>query len=319
MQDYFESIGGTEKLSKTQKYELALKAALAIKQLHDQDILHCDIKPENFMLDWQGDIAVVEAIDFGVSMVLLKGQTNITLTQIKGTPDFMAPEICVFERYENGQLVDPFIVLSAGRIYSKASDVYALGILFAGDLGISEELGKQDELLVSLVTRMIDVNPKERPSMDEVVSAFFLGQYITAKKELREESIGVHNILDPKIVTLDLEIATIDKLRNSLLEYFANPKSNDSRNDTIDDILFEITNHQNTSEDTTSPTDGSFYIKLLQSLPVELRDGVCNKLGIEKGSSLLIETSDTAKKELETKIRDYRQKELDSPAASTLH
>lgn len=59
--------------------------------LHEEcstQIIHCDIKPQNILLD---DNLVAKISDFGLAKLLLRNQTR-TNTGIRGTRGYVAPE-----------------------------------------------------------------------------------------------------------------------------------------------------------------------------------------------------------------------------------
>jgi len=91
---------------------LLMKVARAIQCLHDQNILHRDLKPGNVLLDGRGEPLVS---DFGLARIQeMAGQLTRSLTSF-GTPGYIAPE----------QADGP-----AARL-SPAADIYSLGaILF---------------------------------------------------------------------------------------------------------------------------------------------------------------------------------------------
>ena len=70
----------------------------AISIIHDNEIIHCDIKPDNIFIKskQQNDIQIILG-DFDICSDLeKKTQSSIlksTLTSRKGTPNFMAPEV----------------------------------------------------------------------------------------------------------------------------------------------------------------------------------------------------------------------------------
>ncbi|KAI8915511.1 fused serine/threonine kinase-like protein, partial [Powellomyces hirtus] len=77
-----------------------------LRYLHERGIVHRDLKLQNILLD---DKHTVKICDFGFSR-MLPGH-NVTLTSVKGTPIYMAPE------------------LIRERPYSHAIDLWAMGII----------------------------------------------------------------------------------------------------------------------------------------------------------------------------------------------
>lgn len=74
-----------------QRIEMALGVARGLLYLHEEchtQIIHCDIKPENVLLDANYTAKIA---DFGLSKLLSKDQTR-TNTNLRGTMGYMAPE-----------------------------------------------------------------------------------------------------------------------------------------------------------------------------------------------------------------------------------
>ncbi|KAI7858748.1 hypothetical protein BDC45DRAFT_531295 [Circinella umbellata] len=77
------------------KYAFELLSGL--KYLHENNIVHRDIKPDNILIDYQGQLKLS---DFGAAKILAKGQKtmgrttmNMNVNSLAGTPMYMAPEV----------------------------------------------------------------------------------------------------------------------------------------------------------------------------------------------------------------------------------
>ncbi|KAI8349723.1 hypothetical protein B0O80DRAFT_501068 [Mortierella sp. GBAus27b] len=82
---------------------------LGIEYLHEHEIIHRDIKPDNLLRSQDGTLKIV---DFGVSKIFKKEEGDLT-ENAAGSPAFMAPELCAFER---------------GKISGRAADVWSMGV-----------------------------------------------------------------------------------------------------------------------------------------------------------------------------------------------
>ncbi len=85
----------------------AAQVSDALAAVHAQNIVHRDVKPGNVMLLKGGDS--VKLMDFGIAHLASSGGSRRKITNVAGTPDFMAPEQLV------GQGLGPW------------TDIYALG------------------------------------------------------------------------------------------------------------------------------------------------------------------------------------------------
>ncbi|KAL3497381.1 hypothetical protein ACH5RR_040113 [Cinchona calisaya] len=73
------------------RYSIALGTARSLAYLHqdcDAKIVHCDIKPENILLD---DQFLAKVSDFGLAKLMTEGQ-NYAFTTLRGTRGYLAPE-----------------------------------------------------------------------------------------------------------------------------------------------------------------------------------------------------------------------------------
>jgi len=91
------------------KINLSKKILAGLNYLHDENILHLDIKPANILLS--NDLSKVKLVDFGLSSTSTNSVSFIN--HQGGTPNYMSPE-----QIEN-------------NIASTKSDIYAFGgVLF---------------------------------------------------------------------------------------------------------------------------------------------------------------------------------------------
>ncbi|KAL4597720.1 hypothetical protein ACB092_11G009100 [Castanea dentata] len=110
-------------------YEIAVGVAQGIKYLHqgcDMQILHFDIKPYNILLD---ENFIPKVSDFGLAKLYPVDDSIVSLTAVRGTLGYMAPELF----YKN-----------IGGISYKA-DVYSFGMLLMEMAGRRKNLNASVE------------------------------------------------------------------------------------------------------------------------------------------------------------------------------
>ncbi|KAL7720188.1 Tyrosine protein kinase TXK [Entamoeba marina] len=84
-----------EKVSRSLRIKMLTDAAKGILYLHNNGILHRDIKPDNVLVTSLSNNILVNAklTDFGSSRNVNMLMTNMTFTKGIGTPIYMAPEV----------------------------------------------------------------------------------------------------------------------------------------------------------------------------------------------------------------------------------
>ncbi|KAI1279594.1 Serine/threonine-protein kinase 17A [Halotydeus destructor] len=82
-------------LPETSSASISKQLIEAVAFLHDHNIAHLDIKPQNILMCRPyPDFCDIKLCDFGISRVITKGTD---LREIVGTPDYVAPEILHYE------------------------------------------------------------------------------------------------------------------------------------------------------------------------------------------------------------------------------
>jgi serine/threonine-protein kinase len=144
---------------------LTVQVLEGLAAVHDQIIIHRDVKPENVLVDTSGPEPLARLTDFGIAR-LASGPVLTRLTGFIGTPNYLAPE------------------LAAGGTASPEADIYSAGIMlyellcgvtpFGGEHTMAvlkahaerrpgRPPGLPDELWDVLVS-MLAKNPEGRPS-----------------------------------------------------------------------------------------------------------------------------------------------------------
>ena len=83
----------------------ACQILLGLIYLHSKNIMYRDMKPENILLDRDGNVCLA---DFGISKVIQKGQKTSSFV---GTPEYVSPEIIT------------------QRGHDKSTDIWCFGVL----------------------------------------------------------------------------------------------------------------------------------------------------------------------------------------------
>jgi len=144
--------------------EIARKLAAGLAAAHARGVIHRDLKPQNIMIDGEGEVRIM---DFGIAVVATEVRGTETL---RGTPAYMAPE-----------------QLAHGEV-SPRSDIYALGLVLyelctgkrpadGSDWPVLLRLRQRappivpsalvpdlDQALERVILRCLDPDPQRRPA-----------------------------------------------------------------------------------------------------------------------------------------------------------
>ncbi|KAL1421394.1 hypothetical protein MTO96_000473 [Rhipicephalus appendiculatus] len=109
--ELFDYLTSVVALSEKKTKSIMKQLFEAVEFIHSKGIVHRDLKPENILLD---DDLNVKVTDFGFATQLAESET---LTELCGTPGYLAPELLKASMYES----------SEG--YDKQVDIWACGVI----------------------------------------------------------------------------------------------------------------------------------------------------------------------------------------------
>ena len=156
--------------------------ALGVNYLHNQNIIHHDLKPENVLLTNKAGKIVCKITDFGMSRVKLSPH-DVFHTYIGSFP-YMAPEITGDQEYGN------------------EVDIFALGMLFYAVYKytiLTTSFGTQS-LIPGLcvdgnrIAYLNEVMKREKPTIDQFIEKYFqdsnvvVGKFIFSMIDLQPEN-----------------------------------------------------------------------------------------------------------------------------------
>lgn len=156
--------------------DIIRKCAEGLHHLHDHGWVHCDIKPDNFLVDEQGSVKV---IDFSIARALKQGFKLFGKAKIQGTRSYMSPEQirgkkidvrsdvygfgCVM--FEMIARRPPFSGLNSDELLRKHLNA-APPTLQAADRRVRIEFS-------DLITQMMSKDPDKRPQSMKAVLGMF--------------------------------------------------------------------------------------------------------------------------------------------------
>lgn len=156
-------------------YRLVVRLASALQAVHDREVIHRDLSPDNIILQ-NSDVGQAKIIDFGISRANKAGPTIIG-DGLAGKINYMSPEQ---------------VGLFGGKVTAR-SDIYSLGLVIAESLtgrqtdmgGTQVEMVEKRRIVPSLdgvdnrfrplLEAMLQPDPAHRPSSMSEIAEWTLG------------------------------------------------------------------------------------------------------------------------------------------------
>ena len=238
----YEIVQEDKKLPEKQIKEIALQLTSALFYLHNNNIIHRDIKPQNVLISASG---IIKICDFGFARAI---DNKTMITSIKGTPLYMAPEL--LKEYP----------------YNKKADLWSLGVilyeLYVGQPPFytnnfqtllhkiaKEEIRYPDSMsseFKDFLKGLLVKNPKDRWDWPKILAHPFLKETEVEKKLHKEREENYHKwilrIKNDKIFNLFESESFLAKFANDI----------EVENNTKDFSSFDTINEKQSSNSTTS-------------------------------------------------------------------
>ena len=235
----FDYIKCKKQLEEKHKKLVFKKIVESVQFLHNNNICHLDIKPENIIFDEEFNPII---IDYGYSKKFRDANGNIlTLHGGEGTNSYRCPEIWENGTYD-GVLADIFslgVVLFnlVTKIYgfftSEANDVLYCSIKAKKYDEYWEKIKKLNNQVLSddfkkLYIGMVQYNPSDRMTIDDILNSSWLNEIQNEGQEFENKVKGELQIISKIITSNDINL----KNNNDIKEK-GNYKTRSSGDDSI--------------------------------------------------------------------------------------
>ncbi|XP_006496422.1 serine/threonine-protein kinase 17B isoform X1 [Mus musculus] len=170
-----------------------------VHYLHQNNIVHLDLKPQNILLSSIYPLGDIKIVDFGMSRKI--GNAS-ELREIMGTPEYLAPEILNYDpittatdmwnigiiAYMLLTHTSPFVGEDNQETYLNISQV---------NVDYSEEMfSSVSQLATDFIQSLLVKNPEKRPTAESCLSHSWLQQWDFGSLFHPEETSGSSQIQD---------------------------------------------------------------------------------------------------------------------------
>eukprot|EP00171_Calliarthron_tuberculosum_P009937 IDg9937t1 len=199
--ELFDIIADQGHLSERNASQVIREIIVAVRYLHANGVVHCDIKPENILCKTQTWPLQVKLCDFGLaSVVEMSDAPNASMTAMSGTPGYVAPE--VIRRKQYGPPVDMwavgvilYILLSGRMPFYGRSDVETLRRTALGQYSFPErEWRNISDDAKSLVRSLLQLNPEKRLTAEAALHhRWLLDSAALPTEPIQNDLSGLHS------------------------------------------------------------------------------------------------------------------------------
>jgi serine/threonine protein kinase len=159
--------------NETQIIKLILELTRMVKILHDMNICHRDIKPQNVMITSEGELKL---LDFGISTLIAYNFTEDD--EVKTMSKFYGR---FFTQISSPLYAAPEII--SNNCYNESVDIWGIGVIFLMLMQKSDIIESVNENFINIsissdvsektkavLDKVLAAEPESRPSADELIS-----------------------------------------------------------------------------------------------------------------------------------------------------
>jgi CheY-like chemotaxis protein len=162
--------------------EIILPVCRVLAEVHEQGIVHRDIKPDNIFLHRAKDGEVVKVVDFGLAKIFGDEANTATSNTVTGgivcTPAYMAPERMTSDSYDGRADVYSLGVIMfqmlVGHAPFKASEGGAMALMLMHVMkeppGLRDSNPEVPPEIEALVLETLRKDPQERPDAQQLAA-----------------------------------------------------------------------------------------------------------------------------------------------------
>lgn len=232
--ELFDIIADQGHLSEQRASQVVREIITGVDYLHDEGVVHCDIKPENILCKSRQWPLQVKLCDFGLANFYDKFD-DYTMTDVTGTPGYVAPEVIKREPY--GRAVDMwacgvvlYVMLSGRMPFYGRDDVQCLKRTAIGEYTFPErEWADVSDDAKSLVRSLLQVRPELRLTAKAALQHKWLSHSETlSRTPLHNDLSQIHSKVREKFRRAVTAARSIERLRG-LAEGFATMQAQPSQ------------------------------------------------------------------------------------------
>ncbi|CAI5465117.1 unnamed protein product [Closterium sp. Yama58-4] len=177
--DLFDRVSSSGRLTEQCAARLCRALVEALLHCHCHGILHRDIKPENILLCDRSENSRIKLVDFGVATFFEPGKR---LTEVLGTPEYMAPEVLLQSYGPEADIWSAGVVLyillcGVPPFWASSRKCVAEAILKGSVSFKSAKWANASEECKELVRRMLTKDPRERITALEILDHPWIRRY----------------------------------------------------------------------------------------------------------------------------------------------